>query len=140
MNIKASTLYTFTAIVVCLSVLGGIITGAELKRTPILENYGTIFILSAFIGTAMYAVPCFALATVLENQEAIMSEQVKQSQKIAEISYKTKDENLSDLAPSVPSSSPPPSVKYFNDTWTCKSCGEKNPRSSQFCKSCGKYK
>ena len=137
---KHSTLRTITIVAAVLGLIGGVILGFKFKTIDVngwrpTEHFNTTLMLSAWIGTALYVIPCFALASVLENQDAIMSELWKQSQTVKSVSNEVKNANSSDSA----RISPPP-VRNTGDTWTCNNCGEKNPRNARICKSCGQDK
>ncbi len=142
---KPSTLRTITIVVSVLGLIGGIVLGFKFKTIELsyfgssTEHFNVTLMLSVWIGTVLYAIPCFALAAILENQDFITSELWKQSQAIRDLGSPEKEEkpatsnsklNLSALA-------------YGNNsasTWTCPDCGETNPRNSRICKSCGREK
>lgn len=134
---KPSTLRNVTLAIVVLGLIGGVILGFKFKTIEIgyfstEEKFNLVLMLSTWIGTAMYAVPCFALASALENQEQILSELWKFTH--------NKQFSLNDPETSNATHSAPPPVRNTSETWTCKNCGERNPRSARICKSCGQDK
>ncbi len=85
---KPSTLRKITIVIIVLGLIGGIVLGFKFK-TINLSYYGgssrdfnVTLMLSVWIGTVLYAIPCFALAAILENQESMTSELWKQSHAI----------------------------------------------------------
>ncbi len=142
---KPSTLKKITIVIIVLGLIGGIVLGFKFK-TINLSYYGgssrdfnVTLMLSVWIGTVLYAIPCFALAAILENQESMTSELWKQSHAIRDLGSPEKKEksaasnsrlNLSAVASGNNSAS----------TWTCPDCREINPRNSRICKGCGREK
>lgn len=142
---KPSTLRIITIVVSVLGLIGGIVLGFKFKTIEfshygsVAEDFNVTLMISVWIGTVLYAIPCFALAAILENQEYITSELWKQSQAIRDLGNPEKEEkpvasnsklNLSALAYG----------KNTDASWTCPKCGETNQRSSRICKSCGREK
>lgn len=137
---KSSTLRTITIVVAVLGLIGGVVLGFKFKTVDVnrfytTEHFNTILMLSSWIGTALYVIPCLAIASVLDNQDMIMSELWKQSQTVKNVSNEMKSANSSGS-----SHVAPPPVRNTSDTWTCSNCGERNPRNARICKSCGQDK
>jgi len=131
--LKSSTLKTIIVIILILGIIGSIISGFSLKS--IVDEFNVTLFISGIIGTGLYCFPLFAIAGILENQEAIMREQYNQNQKKLSssanpVATSNSRLNLSAVASGNNSAS----------TWTCPDCGETNPRNTRVCKSCGREK
>ena len=142
---KSSTLRIFTIVIAVLGLIGGVSIGSKLNETGLIG--GTTSMITAWVGIALYAVPCYALASVLLNQEEIMSELFRQSQILKYLESEKKSEDLSGSGSQTKASNSALSLDGLagtannaGDTWTCKNCGEKNPRNAQSCKGCGQWK
>lgn len=136
---KSSTLKVITIIVAVVGLVGGIILGSKFKTIDLTsyrveEHFNATLMITVWIGTALYAAPCFALASILENQDYIADEIRKQNQTLrspnreaVNVAVSNSKMNLSAVA----------SGNSSDSAWTCPDCGETNPRNIRVCKSCG---
>ncbi len=130
---KSSSLKTIAIVIIVLGIIGSVISGLSLKS--IVGEFNVTVFIYGIIGTLLYCLPLFAIAGVLENQEAIMREQYRQNQKTLSSSANPVISSNSKLNLSAVASGNN-SASY----WTCPDCGETNPRNTRICKSCGHEK
>lgn len=136
---RPSTLRVITIIVAAVGLIGGIILGSEFKTVDITsyraeEHFNVTLMITAWIGTALYVVPCLALASVLENQEYIADEIRKQNQTLRNPNREAVTATASNSRMNL---SAVASGNSSDSAWTCPDCGETNPRNIRVCKSCG---
>ena len=121
---KSSTLKQMAILMIVLAVLSTIVFGLILKH----DDAGGFSMLGAIILSVIFK----ALAEILDNQERIMSELLKQSREINNSGGSTDSVTATQ-------NNPPP-VHNVGDSWICRNCGEKNPLNVRICKSCGQDK
>ncbi len=132
---KPSTLRNITIVVAVLGLIGGVILGfkfktVEINRLYTEEHFNAMLMLSVWIATALYSVISLALASILENQEHIISQLWKQSQTTSRNPDGVNSKiNLSAIAAKEKSAA--------NNIWICPDCDETNPANTRICKSCG---
>ena len=121
---KSSTLKQMGILIIVLAILYQIVFGLIFKHTDLsgISMFGAILLSVIFK----------ALAEILDNQEKIMSELLKQSREIHNVRESTE--------PATANQYNPPPVHNVGDSWICSNCGEKNPLNMRICKSCGQDK
>ncbi len=142
---KPSTLRKITIVIIVLGLIGGIVLGFKFETIELSyyggssRDFNVTLMLSVWISTILYAIPCFALAAILENQESITSELWKQSQAIRDLDSAEKEEKTA-ASNSKINLSAAASNQDIASLWTCPKCGERNSRNSRICKGCGREK
>ena len=136
---RPSTLRVITIVVAVLGLIGGIILGSKFKTIDLTsyraeEHFNVTLMITAWIGTALYTVPCLALASVLENQEYIADELRKQAQTLRSPNREAVSATASNSKMNLSAVASGNSSGSF---WTCPDCGETNPKNVRICKSCG---
>lgn len=136
---RPSTLRVITIVVAVVGLIGGIILGIKFKTIDLTsyrpkEHFNITLMITTWIGTALYAVPCFALASVLENQEYIADELRKQAQTLRSPNREAVSATASNSKMNL---SAVASGNSSGSVWTCPDCGETNPKNVRICKSCG---
>ncbi len=131
---KPSTLRNIIIVVAVLGLIGGVILGfkfktVEINRLYTAEHFNAVLMLSVWIATALYSVINLALASVLENQEHIISQLWKQSQ--------TMTKNPDGVNSKMSLSAIAAKEKSGANGWVCPECDETNPTNIRVCKSCG---
>ena len=129
-----STLRNIIIVVAVLGLIGGVILGfkfktVEINRLYTAEHFNAVLMLSVWIATALYSVINLALASVLENQEHIISQLWKQSQ--------TMTKNPDGVNSKMSLSAIAAKEKSGANGWVCPECDETNPTNIRVCKSCG---
>ena len=121
---KSSTLKQIGIAILVFGILYKMVFGIILKRDDAGEISAT--------GTILLSMIFIALSAILDNQEKIMSELMKQSREIHNVGEST------DTVTAKQYNSTP--VHNVGDSWICGNCGEKNPLNIRICKSCGQDK
>lgn len=144
---KSKTFRTFTIIIAVLGVIGGIILGSTIPKVEFSwtgraqEHFNAELMLEAWIGTALYVIPCFALSSLLENQEDMYQKLSKIQGLIISSSESTANLHPVDQFIKSPNKSKKDLQNEPNENeWKCVACGECNNNMYTYCQICGAHK
>lgn len=144
---KSKTFRTFTIVIAVLGVIGGMILGSMIPEVEISwsgrtqEHFNAALMLETWIGTALYVIPCFALSSLLENQEDAYQKLSKIQGLILSSSESTTNLHPVDKFIKSPNKSKEDLQNEPSENeWKCVACGECNSNMYTYCQICGAHK